>query len=1081
MITRNFHRIVLFLLFSSFFCRIYASEVIYNRNEQMGLTFLYLSNIIEDRQGYMWFGTIRGLNRWDGYKYDYFLSNKDDSTSISSNRVQSLFIDRNNFMWVGTDNGLNRFNPKSEIFTHYFHSPSDSGSISSNNILCITGDKNGNLWIGTDNGVNIYKRSTNSFQHIDVQKLINIPEEDYHTIRFIHCDKRNTIWIGFRVSGVLKINPDNLENTFYLKDKFNHYISSINDIDQLDNNHLLLSTWGNKAFVYSQKDDAIAPWEGNKLISSDIIDFARVDSSGTIWVADHFNQIINLTPDLKVINVFSVNSNLNKIPSNQISSIFVDRRNIWFGTYSQGFFQIKNSKRSINDLARKSPELNQLAKVQVTSLATDRQGKLFIGTSNHLLYIYDETTGILKKINVSCDVINHLHFDPFHNRIFPGTFSDHLNYIDLNTFQERTFATYNVNYTIMDFAENEKKLFIALWSKGINYLNPDGSVHFTGNNDQERSFSSLNMFLEKDTLWIATAEHGLAKYNIATNKFSFYPIAGDTKSINPINQVNIVKRLKNGELIVSTNELGLCIFDEKKNTYTQVGTDNGINNAHIKAILEDDSNNIWIISAQKIIKTDYNFINHSEYTFFDGLNIGIEHLGATYSPLSKNIYIGGQQGVQYFQTTDMITDTSFNHVIITDFKIFEKTITAKDKILNGKSISYTDSITLSHNSNFITISFSAMRYFDQTNRQFSYKLKGVNNQWITVPYTKNSVTYSNLGPGDYDFLVKVSTDHGEWNDEMTKLHIHITPPFWETNGFKLMIVLFFASIVGVYIKYREYKYLKEKKNLERIVKERTAEIVEKNKRLEQQKEELVKVNDVKNKFFNIIAHDLKNPVSSMVQLIDLAYESFDRLSQEQHKEIISSASVSANSTLQLLEDLLIWARTQTGKITYHFEKINMYELVKDEINYLLQQALVKQITIKNNLLRNTSVYADISSLKTVFRNLISNAIKFTQKGGTIKIGCHISENNLIVYVKDNGIGMSGPTLEKLFVLSEKQSIDGTMGEKGTGLGLNLCEEFITKNGGKIWVESKLNEGSTFYFTIPLYENGKEAAQKNNAL
>jgi signal transduction histidine kinase len=633
--------------------------------------------------------------------------------------------------------------------------------------------------------------------------------------------------------------------------------------------------------------------------------------------------------------------------------------------------------------------------------------------------------------------------------------------------KEKVLVNYNSNFAQLNFAGTKEKLFVSLWGRGINEINTDGSIKFLGNKDWEKTFSTLNVSIEDSMLWLATFENGMVSYNINSNKFSSYPLKGETTTQFPTNQINLFKRLKNGKLLVSSNEFGLCYFDDKSNVYTRVGTEIGINDLHVKAIIEDIKNNIWIISEQKIIKTNDRFDSQSAYTIYDGLNFGIEHLAATYNPISEKIYWGGQEGIQYLNTNELVVDSTINDVVITDFRILEKPISLNNKILNGKSISYTDSITLSNNENIITIDFSSMNYFDQNESRFSYKLEGVNAEWITVPFTQNSVTYSNLSPGEYDFLIKASNSHGTWSDKMTSLHISITPPFWRTSLFRFIVIAFIIAIIWGYIKLREFNYLKEKRKLETIVSERTTEIVEKNEKLEIQTEELLKANDVKNKFFNIIAHDLKNPVSSIVQLIELEKENFNVFTREQQLEIIHSASNSANSALELLEDLLLWARSQTNKITYQFEQLNINNLAKSEINNMFQQAVNKQITIKNNLLHNVCVMADASSVKSIFRNLLSNAIKFSKKGGTIKIGCHIKENDLLIYIKDSGIGMSESTLQKLFELSEKQSLEGTSGEKGSGLGLNLCHEFILKNGGKIWVESELNVGSTFYFTLPL--------------
>jgi signal transduction histidine kinase/ligand-binding sensor domain-containing protein len=1059
-------RIILVALF--FYCsNIVASDVISTREEQEGLLFLSVSSIVKDQKGFMWFGTNKGLNRWDGYKYKYFLSDKNDSTTISSNKVQALLVDSHGYMWVATPNGLNRFNPETETFTRYTNNPKDTKSISSNSINCFDEDQDGNLWIGTDNGINIFSRKTNSFKYINTEQRIKIPSENYSAVRFISCDKDGMVWVGFTVSGLLRIDTKTLKHHFILKDDLGNYLSSINGVVDLGNNSMLIATWGNKIFQLSKETNTVVPWEGNKLLKSSVTDFIDIDKYGNLWITDHYQQILNISQNLEILNKYSTNSSL-KVPSTQISTTFVDDENIWFGTYNQGYFHITIKKKRINNLSIASSALNALSDIQVASIDQNEEGDIFIGTSNNKLFIYNEISGAVKELNTSSDILTRLYFDPFQNRLYLGTYSSKVSYIDLTTFEEKTLANYSSNYAQVNFAGTNDKLFIALWGQGITVVDGKNSIKFLGTEKWEKSFSALNMFIEDSLLWIASYNDGIVKYNLNSTKFTRYLIKDETQSLFATNQINLIKRLRSGKMLVSSNDLGLCFFDERSANFTQVGVDAGINNLHIKAIFEKD-NLIWIVSEQKIISTDENFKSISTYTIYDGLNFGIEHLAAILSSNSKKLYIGGQDGIQYLNTSEKIDDQPLNNVTITDIRIFEKSIPLQSKILKGKSISYTDSITLTHKENFITIDFSQMLYYDKIQSPYSYKLEGVNTEWITVPYNRNSVTYSNLSHGKYTFMVKAANTNDKLQAKITHLHIIVTPPFWETPMFRILLLVSLIAFIGGYFKLQEKKYRKEKRKLEEMVQVRTTEILEKNQLLETQKDELIKANEVKNKFFSIIAHDLKNPVASYVQLIELARENLMTFSPEQLQEIINAAANSAVSTLDLLEELLLWARTQTNKIEFHFEKINIYELTKNEVYFLFPQAINKQIIIINNLPLEAYVFADVNSTKTVIRNLLTNAIKFSKIEGTIRVGCQIRRNEMIIYIKDNGIGMDYTMLEKLFDLSEKKLSEGTSGEKGTGLGLNLCKEFVEKNGGRIWAESTKNVGSTFFFSLPLAE------------
>ena len=246
---------------------------------------------------------------------------------------------------------------------------------------------------------------------------------------------------------------------------------------------------------------------------------------------------------------------------------------------------------------------------------------------------------------------------------------------------------------------------------------------------------------------------------------------------------------------------------------------------------------------------------------------------------------------------------------------------------------------------------------------------------------------------------------------------------------------------------------------------------------------LEELNSTKDKFFSIIAHDLKSPFNTMIGFADILIDDFDDLENKTKKEYISYIRQGAENTYKLLENLLLWSRTQDGSISFNPEQINLYLLINETCKPLNQSANNKSIIIENNVAQNIIVNADENMLSTIIRNLVSNAIKFTQNGGNIEIGCVEPRRDVVeprrgvalqrrdvslteIHVKDTGIGITQKKIDKIFDISENTSTKGTNNEAGTGIGLILCKEFIEKHGGKIRIESKTNKGSTFFFTLP---------------
>ena len=234
--------------------------------------------------------------------------------------------------------------------------------------------------------------------------------------------------------------------------------------------------------------------------------------------------------------------------------------------------------------------------------------------------------------------------------------------------------------------------------------------------------------------------------------------------------------------------------------------------------------------------------------------------------------------------------------------------------------------------------------------------------------------------------------------------------------------------------------------------------------------ELNELNASKDKFFSIIAHDLKNPFNTIIGFSGILKEEIKSGDSSAVEESANLINTSAIQTLRLLENLLDWANSQTWKIMFSPVPIKLRELFNDEYTVLNDMAIVKNIQFLSSIPDNLTIRADRNMIKTILRNLISNAIKFTHKNGKVRVKAIVEDHHVEISVSDTGIGMTNETISKLFRIDADISTKGTENEKGTGLGLFLCKEFVEKHGGKIWVESESGKGSIFKIFLPLYEN-----------
>ena len=350
--------------------------------------------------------------------------------------------------------------------------------------------------------------------------------------------------------------------------------------------------------------------------------------------------------------------------------------------------------------------------------------------------------------------------------------------------------------------------------------------------------------------------------------------------------------------------------------------------------------------------------------------------------------------------------------------------------------------------------------------------------------------------------MKGSNNDGIWNEEGTSNEIIITPPFWQKWWFKSITISLIVFIVLLIFYLRIRQIRKRNIILEGLVKERTQEINDKNTILEEQAEklnntntkleerqqlieeqsdklkaqrdELHEVNSAKDKLFSIVAHDLKNPFSVLLGFIELIQESYDSFAEEERKEMIGIIGESAGHVYNLLNNLLNWSISQRGVIQFNPKITNIVDLVNDNITLLTDQAAKKSINIEfKPSHEDINLLIDTNILNVVIRNLLTNAVKYTDKNGTIRLNCVVKGKNVVLSIKDNGIGISEENVNKLFRNDIHFSTRGTKNETGTGLGLIVCKEFIEKHQGKIWLESEENEGTTFFISIPVNRSGDD--------
>jgi len=814
------------------------------------------------------------------------------------------------------------------------------------------------------------------------------------------------------------------------------------------------------------------------------------DKSGLIWIGTE-NGLCMYNPEVNKIDHYIYNNTYPKsLSSNNISCVYEKDNNLWVGDNGITRINLKT-----NEYVHYQYQVKTMPHIfvgnSITSICPSENGYMFFTGIG--LYRVNFDKGIYEyafpekdnKSSITDWVAWQIHKGQKSGKYWVATMGGFNRIENIKDYNPERKGMSKMQITFKQFIHDEK--------------NPNSLI----------TNSLCTIFEDKNGLVWVGSDNGLSCYNITTDIFKNYTSILSENS----NKIRIVVKSiyedHGGEIWIGTEGLGLLKLDNKKENLLYCKVDEKADINVVWGITEDDQHNLWLSTSEGMVK--YN-PKTEEFRIYDQED-GFLDKGFNYNAFCKGedgkIYVGGKSGLNAFNPNEIKNNLYLPNVFITGFKIFNKPISVGQKI-NGevilsKNIINTENITLTYKLNVFSIEFVGLHYYSPSKNNYKYMLEGFDKDWSYTSSDRRLVTYTNLTSGNYSFRVKASNCDGLWNPKETILKIEILPPFWQTWWFRIILVVF---IIGSFVTFYLYRINSVKKKnilLERLVTKRTHEIQIQKEELEKQaynlqeinillnerqeeiqaaseelrsqsdelfsaNNELLRLNATKDKFFSIIAHDLKNPFQGILSFSELLYHKYEEYNDADKKNFIKIICDSSKGAYGLLENLLEWSRSQTNKIKFDPRQINIYEIISETFNILAINANNKHITLINEGLSGVYAFADNNMITTVIRNLISNAIKFTPEGGKITINISEIENMIEIKISDTGIGMNEETVSKLFRIEQHITTTGTSGESGTGIGLIICKEFIDKNNGNIRVESKIGYGTSFFINIPLSEN-----------
>ncbi len=1082
--------ILLLLLFINHFCWLTGQNtelVIQKVDISDHFNSASIQNISQDNKGFIWFHTSSGLFRHDGYVTEKFIL-KDTGNIIITDKIRAVYFQEDTALWVCNAKNLIKINLCAKSFISFPDTIKDIKSV-----RFITLAPNGILWIVKHNGLTWFDTRQN--------KMIEIPKyifNRYHrdvSIYSILFTNDSSCWIGSS-NGIDKLNLSTNKLKVII-----HYIGTITDLESDKEGNIWASGFDKNLIKVNSEQKIIrkslSSLKSAGFKSMGVQTIIKDDITNTFWIGMYFDGIYHFDP--KSGNILSHHNHetftYNSLPSNQINALFIDQNhNLWISSKNGGISKASLSGNPFRNLYPIPFKQNSIPEKSVSSVFIDSKGNTWIGTNKGVSKI-DAQTG------------NYTHY--YHS-----------------TNNSMADAT-----TCGICEDLEGNIWWCSWEGNISRLNTQsGSIKkFKGGHNDATGWSFRNMKVDDEgNVWIISHDKGLEVYDRKTETFIYYPYP--FKNLNPqmlhIENGSIITGGdgffavfdKNKKQYTSVNTAEPFVhmlitsyikdssnnkFYSAKNLFYSIGSSNKVNQVYDERIRDinilslylDKNNRMWMCTEKGLYTFVPTFENDTliitglhKYIEADGLiSSSFKHNASFQNTNTGEIWLGTKSGLISFQPENITFDTTQPTIAFTKLKVNNRVVkvneTINSNLILTKDIAYTQSITLNYKQNHFSIEFAALHYTRPVKNMYAWKLEGYDKDWVWGKQQRE-VSYMNLKPGDYTLRVKASNHDGCWNNEGISLHITITPPWWQTWWFKTLVIIFIVFLLLSIYFIRVNILKKRQKELETIVKKRTMEVEYQKQELEVLNEELVsqseelmatnetlhELNTTKDKFFSIIAHDLKNPFHAINGFASMLINRFDKLEENIKLDIVNTIHDSSKSASALLENLLQWARTQTKGINYTPEQINLSQLVNETISFQKVQATEKNIKLNVNSTGNEFAYADNNMITTVVRNLLNNAIKFTGINGTIEIGIENTETHACFTIKDSGVGMSQSQVDKLFRIDRQISTRGTGGEKGTGLGLIICKEFIESCNGRISVESEPGKGSVFTIILPQQAN-----------
>jgi signal transduction histidine kinase/ligand-binding sensor domain-containing protein/DNA-binding response OmpR family regulator len=995
----------------------------------------------------MWFGTKNGLNRFDGYRFRIYRHDPAKKQSLGHNFIHSLLEDKKGRLWIGTRAGLYLYNRDEDNFTLI-------DDTKDRDIAALAVDLRGRIWFIANNTIQRYDPAT--------KKMKAFSGLQYGGVTTITIINGKDVWFATAWGNLLQYGLDSDRFNVYTVFNDNHIVSSkwIEKIYYTGDGHLLVGTSSDGVKLFGMDDHhttslPMRNQDGTNIFARDFLK----SGAGEYWIATESGVFIYnmLTKQYKLLH-HRVNDNYT-LSDNAVYTITRDREGgIWCGTYFGGLNYYPKQYTSFTKFYP-GAATNELKGYAVREIQQDKAGNLWIGTEDEGLNKFNPKTGVFTNFipqdngkGVSNSNIHGLAV--YRNRIWIGTFEQGLDVMDINTGEiiKKYKAGPAPNQFKSNFIESmlvnsNDELFVGTATGLYAYREKSDDFILLNEFPGNKHYSVL-LEDSEGIIWAGTLRDGLWFYNRKNNQSGNFMFSEHDSHSLSSNEVNGLFEDSSHNLWITTED-GLCVLKKGAKTFKRYTTADGFPSNIFYKVLEDNNRNLWISTSKGLVLFDSSNGKIITYTRANGLLGDQFNYNSAYKDKTGQMYFGSLKGMIAFHPESFSENRFVSKIFVTGFQVdnVELEVGQENSPLK-KPIDFTDEIRLRHHQSNFSIDFAALGFTSPGMTQYAFMMKGLDDKW-TYLKTNRKVYFTNLSPGEYEFLIRASNNGRTWGNHVKRLKIIILPPIWASAVALILYALIIITALIILVKYNHKRLqLRYQRKIERWEVENEKELYH------------AKIN-----FFTQVTHEIRTPLS----LINGPLEEVMRVTAED-TSINSSLQVMQQNTQRLLElcnQLLDFRKTEQEGFNLSFVKLDVNGLVKQICTRFQPLIEEKKISFNLELEKNgLFVYADAEALNKIISNLLDNALKYASSAVGIKVSSE-KDTFCIEFVNDGSI-IPEKYREKIF--EPFYRMEGVKGIRGSGIGLSLARSLAELHDGRLLLVIKSDQNTHFELQLPKRHN-----------